>query len=205
MCVPQNDSAGDALVAACIQQLTAWQVTRQAADVSLPCPCCYGVPDCWPHLRELFVRGGFEQVGRTEVILAAEVAALPSVGPAPLAGIELRREMGGPAAAGTRFSAGLGDDLLGFVDLLTDLTNGGTLSRLAGWGEVDSLYVDEAYRRRGLATWLVGHAAEWLRLGHADRLIAYCWPEQNDVLAFARSAGWRELARTERGWVRPTA
>jgi GNAT superfamily N-acetyltransferase len=205
VCVPQNDSAGDALVAACIQQLTAWQVTRQAADVSLPCPCCYGVPDCWPHLRELFVRGGFEQVGRTEVILAAEVAALPLVGPAPLAGIELRREMGGPAAAGTRFSAGLGDDLLGFVDLLTDLTNGGTLSRLAGWGEVDSLYVDEAYRRRGLATWLVGHAAVWLRLGHADRLIAYCWPEQNDVLAFARSAGWCELARTERGWVRPTS
>ena len=25
----------------------------QAADVSLPCPCCYGVPDCWPHLRDV--------------------------------------------------------------------------------------------------------------------------------------------------------
>ena len=35
-----------------------------------PCPCCYGVPDCWPHLRELLVRGGFRLEGRTEVILA---------------------------------------------------------------------------------------------------------------------------------------
>jgi GNAT superfamily N-acetyltransferase len=203
VCVPQNEAAGDALVAACIEQLSAWQVTRQAADVSLPCPCCYGVPDCWPHLRALLVRAGFQQVGRTEVILAADVAALPAAADAPVAGLTLGREMGGPAVASTRFSARLGDELVGFVDLLTDLTNGGTLSRLAGWGEVDSLYVEEAYQRRGVATWLVGHAAEWLRLGHADRLIAYCWPEQTDVLAFALSVGWRELVRTERGWVRP--
>ena len=59
VCVPQNESAGDALVAACTAQLTGWHVSRQAADVSLPCPCCYGVPDCWPHLKTLLERGGF--------------------------------------------------------------------------------------------------------------------------------------------------
>jgi GNAT superfamily N-acetyltransferase len=201
-CVPQNDAAGDALVAACTDQLSAWQVSRQAADVSFPCPCCYGVPDCWPHLKALFERGGFRHEGRTEVILAADVTALPAVTDAPLAGLTSRREMGGPAGANTRFSAWLDDELVGFVDFLTDLTHGGTLSRLAGWGEIDSLYVEEAYRRRGVATWLIAHAADWLRLGHADRLIAYCWPEQTDVLAFATGAGWRELLRTERGWIR---
>jgi GNAT superfamily N-acetyltransferase len=110
--------------------------------------------------------------------------------------------MGGPAVASTRFSAVLEGELVGFVDLLTDLTNGGTLSRLAGWGELDSLYVKEAFRRRGIATWLIGHAADWLRLGHVDRLIAYGMPEETDLLAFAAHVGWRELVRIERGWIR---
>jgi GNAT superfamily N-acetyltransferase len=202
VCVPDNDAAGDALVASCLEQLETWRVARQAADVSLPCPCCYGVPDCWPHLRALLVRNGFRCEGRTEVILVADVADLPAAAGAPFEGLTLHREMGGPAVADTRFSARLGDELVGFVDLLTDLTNGGTLSRLAGWGEIDTLHVSEAHRRRGVATWLIGHAADWLRLGHADRLIAYCWPEQTDVLGFTTRRGWRELARTERGWIR---
>ena len=203
VCVPQHESAGDALVAACTAQLTGWHVSRQAADVSLPCPCCYGVPDCWPHLKTLFERGGFRHdEARTEVILAADVCALPEAAGAPFPGVTLRREMGGPTVATTRFGAWLGHELIGFADLLADLTHGGTLSRLAGWGELDSLYVAAPYRRRGVATWLVGHAADWLRLGHADRLIAYCEPGQTDVLAFAAGAGWRELLRTERGWVR---
>jgi GNAT superfamily N-acetyltransferase len=200
VCVPQNTVAGDTLVAACRGQFAAWHVARQAADVSLPCPCCYGVADCWPHLRELFVRGGFRCEGRTEVILVARVSDLPSVSGAPFDGLTVRREMGGPVVAGSRFSAWREDALIGFIDLVTDMTHGGALSRLAGWAEIDSLFVEEAHRRRGVATWMVGHAADWLRLGHCDRLIAYCWPEQSDALDFAFQAGWRELARTERGW-----
>jgi len=202
VCVPQNESAGEALVAACTAQLTAWRVSRQAADVSLPCPCCYGVPDCWPHLKTLLQRGGFRHDGPTEVILAADARALPKAGDPPFPGVMLRREMGGPAVASTRFSAWFGDELIGFADVLADLTHGGTLSRLAGWGELDSLYVADGYRRRGVATWLIGHAADWLRLGHADRLIAYCQAGEADVLSFTAGAGWRELLRTERGWVR---
>jgi hypothetical protein len=55
--------------------------------------------------------------------------------------------------ASTRLSARLGDERVGFVDFATDLTSGGTLSRLAGWGELDTLWVDEAHRRRGIGTW----------------------------------------------------
>ena len=205
VCVPQNDAAGDALMTACVDQLEAWQVTRQAADISLPCPGCFGVAGPWPHLRELFVRGGFRLEGRTEVVLAADVAALPAASAPPVEHVTVRREMGGPAVATTRFSAVLDGELLGFVDLITDLTVGGTLSRLAGWGEIDSLWVDQAYRRRGIASWLIGHAADWLRLGRADRLIAYCLPEQTDVLELAEHVGLRELIRTERGWVRNDA
>jgi GNAT superfamily N-acetyltransferase len=99
----------------------------------------------------------------------------------------------------------LDGEVIGFVDLLTDLTIGGTLSRLAGWGEIDSLWVDEAHRRCGIASWLIGHAADWLRLGRADRLLAYCLPAQTDVLELARHVGLRELIRTERGWIRTGA
>ena len=77
VCVPDNDLAGDALVAACTERLGAWEVARQSAEIALPCPCCYGVPSCWPHLRALLERGGFRFEGRTEVILAADVADLP--------------------------------------------------------------------------------------------------------------------------------
>ena len=122
-----------------------------------------------------------------------------------LAGADRRLDAASARSAGRSWRARasarrLGDELVGFVDLSTDLTNGGTLSRLVGWGEIDSLYVEEPYRRRGVATWLIGLAADWLRLGHGDRLIAYCEERQDDVLAFAAALGWRELARTERGW-----
>ncbi|MDX6600531.1 MAG: hypothetical protein QOE87_4418 [Gaiellales bacterium] len=205
VCVPQNDAAGDALATACTEQLSAWRVARQAADVSLPCPACYGVPDCWPHLQDIFVRNGFRCEGRTEVILVADVADLPAGTDAPFADLTLRREMSGPVFPGTRFGARVGDELVGWLDLAMDLTTGGTLSRLAGWAEIDTLHVAEAHRRRGVATWLIGHGADWLRLGHADRLIAYCGADELDELAFMASAGWRELTRTRRGWCPATA
>ena len=101
-----------------------------------------------------------------------------------------------------RFSARLGDELVGFVDLATDMTSGGTLSRLAGWGELDTLWVEEAHRRRGIGTWLIGHAADWLRLGHDDRFIAYCLPEQTDELEFMARARLPRARAHRAHWVR---
>ena len=197
---PGDEDAADRLMDACSAQLARWEVTRAAADMSLPCPGCYGVPDCWPHLRALLVRHGFRHEGRSETILVADVAALPAGVTAPLAGLTLRRELGGPAVAGPRLGARLAGELIGFADLSADLTAGGTLSRLAGWGEIDSLWVDAPYRRRGIATWLVSQAAEWLRLAHADRLIAYSAAESSDERAFFSSVGFGILAHTQRGW-----
>jgi len=137
----------------------------------------------------MFVRNGFRCEGRTEVILVADVADLT-----------LQREMSGPIFAGARFAARVADELVGWLDLATDLTGGGTLSRLSGWSEIDTLHVTEAYRRQGVATWLIGHGADWLRLGHADRLITYCNADDSDELAFLAKLGWRELTRTQRGW-----
>jgi GNAT superfamily N-acetyltransferase len=202
VCGPEHDAAADALLAACAERFENWGVERYGADMSLPCPCCYGVLDCWPHLKALFLRNGFRHEGHAEVILVADAASLPAGGDPPLAGLTLRRDVGGDTVGGTRIGAWLGDELAGFVLLATDLTNGGALSRLAGWGEIDTLNVGEGHRRRGIATWLVGHAADWLRLGRGDRLIAYCESDQDDALGFLAHIGFRELARTERGWIR---
>jgi hypothetical protein len=60
--------------------------------------------------------------------------------------------------------------------------------------------VAEPYRRRGVATWLVGQAADWLRLARVDRLLAYAWPEEHDLLGLLAHLGFRELTRTARGW-----
>ena len=63
--------------------------------------------------------------------------------------------------------------------------------------------MDEALRRRGIGTWLVGHAADWLRFARVERLVDYAIVGEGDAhLAFLGGLGWRELTRTRRGWER---
>lgn len=57
--------------------------------------------------------------------------------------------------------------------------------------------------RSGIATWLLTHAADWLRLARVDRLLAYAWPEGDDCIQLLDCAGFRELTRNQRGWTRP--
>jgi len=49
-----------------------------------------------------------------------------------------------------------------------------------------------------VGTWLVGQAAEWLRV---ERLLDYAGAEQEHCLALLGRLGFRELTRTARGWV----
>jgi ribosomal protein S18 acetylase RimI-like enzyme len=91
--------------------------------------------------------------------------------------------------------------VVGFHEVQSDLTAGGTLSRLAGWADVWELHVDPAHRRRGIGAWLVGHAADRLRLARADRVLSCSvLGEDDDEIAFLRAMGWRELTRTRRGY-----
>jgi GNAT superfamily N-acetyltransferase len=195
-----DTGAGDALAAACVAQLERWEVNRLYADGSLPAIGVYGVPDSWPHVGAIYERAGFAH-SRIEIVLVAALDDLPRPERPPLAGLALRRELG---INGTRFSAVLDDEVIGFVEIESDHTSGGTLSRLAGWADVGNLQVDEIHRRKGVATWLVGQAAEWLRLGGVARLLSYAVPEAADSLAFHAHVGFCELTRTKRGWTRTT-
>jgi GNAT superfamily N-acetyltransferase len=198
---PGDDGAAAVLAARCVATMEAWGVEKMYADGALPAPAFYGVPDVWPHVRGALERAGFEPGDRVEAVLVAEVADLPRGGPAPVDGLTLRRELGRHA---TRFSAVLDGRIVGIYEVEGDLTAGGTLSRLAGWGDVWELHVEEALRRRGVGTWLVGHGADWLRLARVERVLDYVIIGEDDAhLPFLTALGWRELTRAERAWRRP--
>jgi GNAT superfamily N-acetyltransferase len=198
--VAETAAAADTLAAAGIAALQRAGVRRVHGDGSLPAPATYGVPDVWPHVAAALGRAGFAPGSRTEAILVADVADLPHPGDPPLPGLELHMALGG---RGTRFTAVLDGAVVGIHEVQSDLTAGGTRSRLAGWADVWELYVDAAHRRRGIGTWLVGHAADRLRLARADRLLAYTTPgEDAGELPFLQRMGFQELTRTSRGWLR---
>ena len=197
---PDSAEAADALAAACLAQLGRWGASRWYADATLPAPGVYGVPEQWPHVRAVFQQAGFVHDGHIEVVLLARVDELPRPSRPPIEGLAVRRALG---VNGTRLSACLGSEVVGYVKVETNLTEGGRLAQLAGWADVGNLHVAEPYRRRGVAGWLLGQAADWLRLARVERLLDYADAAEQDCLALLGRLGFRELTRTARGWTRP--
>ena len=194
---PDSEKAAGSLMDACLAQLRSWGAGHWHADGALPAPGVYGVPRQWPHVRELYERSGFVHDGLVEIILLARVDELPEPSRPPLDGLRLERSVG---EAGTRLASFAGDELVGFIEVDTNLAEGGRLAHLGGWADIGNLHVAEPHRRRGVATWLVGQAADWLRLARVERLLEYAWPEEHDLLALLHRLGFRELTRTARGW-----
>jgi GNAT superfamily N-acetyltransferase len=198
--------AAEKLIAACIGQLEDWGVSSQCAAGDLPVRGVYGVPEQWPHVRSLYERAGFEHDGHTEIVYVAVVDDLLRPADPPVAGLSVRRSVG---INGTRLSAVLGDEVIGYaeVEIFEDAER---LARHGRWADIGNLYVVPRYRRRGVATWLLGQVAEWLRLAHVDRLLDYTYLEGRDATgqdydedrAFLRASPFRELTRTMRGWTR---
>jgi GNAT superfamily N-acetyltransferase len=195
---PDAAEAGEALLAACLVQFERWGVSRQTADGALPTPGVYGVPAQWPHIRSTLERAGFRHEGSVEIILVADLTAFAPPGPAPIDGLTLERTLGGN---GTRLSAVLAREAIGYIEVET-LGPRERLPRGGCWADIGNLQIHERYRRHGLATWLLANAADWLRLAHVYRLLAYAWPEQDDCIRFFEHGGFRELTRRHRGWIR---
>lgn len=193
------------LIGACIRQLEEWGVARQDAGGDLPCRGVFGVPEQWPHIRELYRRAGFVPAGDTQVVYLARVDDLPHPGPSPLAGLSARRSVG---MSGTRLSAVLDGQVIGYIEVEI-FEDGERQSRHGRWADVGNLYVAADYRRRGVATWLMGQAADWLRLAQVTRLLDYAsletGPDGRDdaqYRAFLAASHFTELTRTRRGWTR---
>ena len=202
---PDATEAAETLIAACIGQMEEWGVRRQDADGELPVPGVFGVPEQWPHIRGLYQRAGFAHTGHTEVVYLAQVADLPRP-ESPVAGLSVRRSVG---ISGTRLSAVLGEETIGYIEVEV-FEEGQRLPRHRGWADIGNLHVAREYRRRRIATWLLGQAADWLRLAQVQRLLDYARLEgqdptgqdYDDYKAFLTASGFGELTRTQRGWTR---
>ncbi len=203
---PDVTGAAEALLAACTEVFGTWGVTRQYAGGELPVPGVYGVPEQWPHIAALYRRAGFSHTGHTEVVYLAQVNDLPGADVPPLDGLTVRRSVG---INGCRQSAVLGGEAIGYIETEI-LDTGERQARHGGWADVGNLHVLPGYRRRGVGSWLLGQAADWLRLAQVSRLLDYAWLEDadptgqrdDDYRAFLPAVGFRELTRTARGWTK---
>ena len=159
----------------------------------------YGVPEQWPHISALYERAGFTHSGGTELVCLAVVDELAQTGQPPMAGLTSWRSVG---INGTRLAAVRDGDVLGYVEV--EVFDEGERLRRGGWADIGNLCVAEPYRRRGVATWLLGQAAGRLRLAQVSRLLDYAAADQAEAgyRAFLTAAGFQQLTRTRRGWTR---
>jgi GNAT superfamily N-acetyltransferase len=203
---PDAMPAAESLIAACLGQLDHWQVSRQTAGGDLPAPGVYGVPEQWPHISTLYTGAGFAHTGHTEIVYLARVADLPRPASPPIEGMSVARAVG---INGTRLSAVLDGAVIGYVEMET-MDAGERVARHGGWADIGNLHVQPPFTRRGVGSWLLGQAAEWLELCGVDRLLDYAWLDGTDPAgqsydadrAFLPKAGFRELTKTRIGWER---
>jgi GNAT superfamily N-acetyltransferase len=194
---PDSGHSGDELAAACLARLARWSVRAVLAEGTLPVPGVYGVPEQWPHVREVYARAGFRQEGATETVLLARIGDLPRPGDLPPSDLTARRTLG---VNGTRISALRGGDVVGYVEV-ESLDRTPRTQRTAGWADIGNLEVDAGVRGTGIGTWLLAQAADWLDLGGVTRTLGYADDSADDVplAGFLAARGFRVLTRTVRG------
>jgi GNAT superfamily N-acetyltransferase len=193
-----GSEAAQRLLDACLAQVTTWGTRHVLADGALPVPGVYGVPAQWPHVDALFTGRGFTP-DVVEVVHLVDLASIPSPGEPRLDGLAMRRLVG---INGTRFEAHRDAELLGCIEV--ELLDGGERHlRTGGLADIGNFAVAEAHRRQGIGTWLLGQAAQWLRLAGANRLLHYATPDETALIAFVERSGFIELTRTRRGWSLP--
>ena len=193
---PDASGAGLAVAEAAVALLRRWRVRRTGADLGLPTPGVYGVPEQWPHVADLLGRVGFVRGDRTELVYLADVDLLPS--PAP--GLEVVQTLG---VAGTRFTARHDGVDAGYIEVDTNIAGTGRLAGHDGWADIGNLHVDPAHRRRGIGTRLLAEVGDWLRLARIPRLLDYATPDEPDHRAFLEHHGFLLLTRTHRDWQLP--
>jgi len=207
---PDVAPAAEALAEACLAQLQRWAVTRRYADGALPAPGVYGVPEQWPHIRQLYQRAGFRPrpagAGGVETVFLARVSDLVRGSARPgnsalpedsaIAGLVPRRTLG---INGTRISAVLDQEVVGFIEV-GNLDESPRTIGTRGWADIGNLEISPPHPDAGLKNWLLGQAADWLDLGGFTRLLGYADGSNGDEEKFFTTAGFQLLTRTVRGF-----
>ena len=105
---------------------------------------------------------------------------------------------------GAAFTAMLHGREIGLLEVDDDFTRHGSMLRNDGWADISNLGVEPDHRGVGVATWLLGHAAWWLRLGGSRNLISYLGDDEveSPLHAWLLANEFPEFNRTRRGWTR---
>ena len=199
---PGEGEAGAAVLKACRCQMDAWQVTEEKIwGNGLAVPVCVGVPDVWPHIIGLMEQFGYsanEEVD--ESVYGGALNGISSPGETPIRGVTIHRDVG---EFGTRFVARWEGRDVAHCECISDLTEGGQLPALAGWAELSEVETNESMRNKGLGSWVVCHAVEWLRLAKCDRVVLSVAREDEKAGAgrFYNRFGWMPLVR-QKHWGR---
>jgi GNAT superfamily N-acetyltransferase len=202
--LPNADEAAEALLSATRRQFAAWEVTREYAwDAGLPIGPFVGVPDVWPHIANTLEMVGYrprDGITGEEIIYGGPLDTALSAASPPVANLMLQRTMG--RIDGARFIALVDGQEVGQCECATDLTRGEALPALRGWGELSELTISEAWRNRGIGTWLVQQAVAWHRLGGGERMILAVTAKDEAAGAgrFYQRLGWQVLVRQRKGW-----
>lgn len=197
---PDSLVAGEALISSCLAQVGRWRPTAVYGSGDLPAPGVYGVPEQWPHIRDLYLGAGFVAKGVVEVVSVARIEALPHPkGGASDIALTAVRSLG---INGTRISALHEDSVVGYIEVDTNLGATERGGRTDDWADIGNLYVAPERRRQGIGTWLVSQAAAWLELGGVTRVLDYTECDDSAGLAFLDAVGFEVLTRTERQFSR---
>jgi len=202
VCWPANIDAGRRLMCAAVERADRWTPRVTVLDMSLPAPMAYGIHDAWPHLATLARDAGFtDDEARTELQYVVAVEHIADPVPPPIEGLTVHRRL---HVFGAAFVALLGDAEIGVLEVDDDFTRHGSMLRNDGWADISNLAIAEPHRGQGIATWLLQHAATWLRIGGTRNLIGYLTDDQlgSAEHEWYLANGFVELNRTRRGWVR---
>ena len=184
---------------AAVELLQSWDIEIDGIGVALPTPVICGVSEAWPHLIDLFEEQGFAPQADTQIILyGGTLNQIPPPGEAPVDGVALNRKLGRDSC---RFAARVNGERSARFECNADLTQGGRLPALNGWGELYDIGVKPEWSTNDMDTWVVRHAVQWLRLGGCDRGLMNvsikdaAWGDR-----FFADLGWERLASPVTWW-----
>ncbi len=199
---PGEREIGEAVLTECRRQMDAWQVKDEKIwGNGLSVPICLGVPEVWPHIIGLMEQFGYsanEEVD--ESVYGGTLNGISAPGKPPVRGVTIDRDVG---RLGTRFVVRLDGRNVGQCECISDLTEGGQLPALMGWAELSEVETSDSMRNKGIGSWVVRHAVEWLRLAKCDRVVLSVAREDEQAGAgrFYNRFGWMPLVR-QKHWGR---
>ncbi len=219
VCEPDEVDTGIELVKAGLEIFRNWKVYPHLADGALPTLGCVGVPDVWPHIREIYAATEFEGPGRTDVLYVADCAELTrfrlpkqpvtrQVG--PLGTVLSMLGPGDPAwlGPGPGVAGPDGEGARRPIASIEICHSGVGALRATGaerWADVANLRLADGENPRTIGPALYGLAARWLLHGGATRLVDYRADDVDSPFdgALLRQIGFEVLSRNARGWRQP--